>query len=270
MPFVAMPDGVKLYYGEAGSGRPLLFLHGWAMSARVWHYQVEWFARKYRVVTLDLRGHGRSECGGGGCSLTSLTRDIITFIEALRLEQLSLIGWSLAALLAIRVCQTQPSPVTSLVLVGGTPCFVSRDGFPHGLPSSGVHKMLRRINVNFPRALEEFHHLLLSPEDEAGEERDTVWDLMTNERFLPRRETAHALLVCLADEDVRGAVATITAPTLLMHGDEDRICPVGAARYMKQHLGAAELAIFPGAGHAPFLTRPGDFNRRLDSFLCSL
>jgi pimeloyl-[acyl-carrier protein] methyl ester esterase len=160
-------------------------------------------------------------------------------------------------------------PVDSLVLVDGTPCFVSREDFPYGLPAPQVKKMLKRMASNFPRALEDFHSLLLSPEEEEGENRDAVWDLLTNERYLPKQEAARDLLVSLADEDFRNEITTLTIPTLLMHGDQDKICPVGASRYMKEHLGCADLAVFPGAGHAPFLTQTEDFNQRLADFLRS-
>jgi pimeloyl-[acyl-carrier protein] methyl ester esterase len=240
------------------------------MSSRVWNYQVEWFAREYQVITLDLRGHGRSGSLTGECNFISLTQDIISFIEGLHLEKLTLIGWSLAVSLVVRVCHSHRLPVDSLVLVDGTPCFVSREDFPHGLPSSRVKKMLKRIDSNFPRALEEFHHLLLSPEEGERGNKDEIWDLLTNERYLPKRETARDLLVSLVDEDLRSEVATITMPTLLMHGDQDTICPVGASRYMQEHLECAGIAIFPGAGHAPFLTQAEDFNQRLTAFLRSL
>ena len=269
MPFVTMPDGVKLYYESTGNGRPLLFLHGWTMSSRVWHYQVDWFAREYQVITLDLRGHGRSDSSEGECTLISLTQDVSTFIKELQLDRLTLIGWSLAVSLLVRLCHTHCLPVDSLVLVDGTPCFVSREDFPHGLPSPQVKKMIKRIASNFSRALEDFHHLLLSPEEEKGENRDKVWDLLTNESYLPEWKIARDLLVALADEDLRSEIPAITLPTLLMHGDQDKICPVGASRYMYEHLEDAAIALFPGAGHAPFLTQAEDFNQRLNDFVRS-
>jgi len=197
-------------------------------------------------------------------------RDIRDFIKELQLDTLTLVGWSLAVSLIVRLCHSHRLPVDSLVLVDGTPCFVSHEDFPHGLPSPQVKKMLKRMDSNFPRALDDFHHLLLSPEEGEGENRDTVWDLLTNERYLPKQEAARDLLVSLADEDFRNEITTLTIPTLLMHGDQDTICPVGASRYMQKYLGCAEIAVFPGAGHAPFLTQTEDFNQRLTAFLRSL
>jgi len=268
--FFITPDGVKLHYQTAGSGKPLLFLHGWSVCSRVWKYQVEWFSRKYQVTTLDLRGHGNSESINGECNFSSLARDIAHFIEGLGLEKLTLVGWSLSVSLIVKLISAYSVPVDSLVLIDGTPCFVSREDFPHGLPHVVVQRMIKRLDSNFTRALGEFHGLLLSGEEEKLDKRDEVWDLLTNAHYRPKREMARDLLIALAHEDFRDEIATIILPTLLMHGDQDKICPAGASRYMKEHLGCSEIALFPEAGHAPFLTQPEDFNKKLSTFLHAL
>ena len=103
------PDGVQLYYQVSGRGKPLLFLHGWAMCSRVWRYQVEWFARNYQVTTLDLRGHGKSESPHGEYSFEILAQDIARFIEGVPLKGVTLIGWSLAVSLILEVCDSHLS-----------------------------------------------------------------------------------------------------------------------------------------------------------------
>ena len=85
-----------------------------------------------------------------------------------------------------------------------------------------------------------------------------------------RRDAARSLLASLAREDLRENLGSINIPSLLMHGDQDTICPPGASAYMQERLAGAELLTFPGAGHAPFLTRAEGFNRALASFLRSL
>ena len=270
MSIFVTPDGVKLNYQTAGRGKPLLFLHGWSMCSRVWRYQVEWFARKHQVTTLDLRGHGDSESINGECNLTSLAQDIGHFIAGLGLEKLTLLGWSLSVSLILKLINSHPVAVDSLVLIDGTPCFVSRKDFPFGLPQVAVRRMIKRLDSNFTRALGEFHGLLLATEEEKMEKRDKIWDLLTNERYLPKAEVARDLLQSFAAEDLRDKVSTITLPTLLVHGGQDKICPAGASQYMNEHLGSAEMALLPEAGHVPFLTQAEDFNTILNTFLQSL
>jgi len=265
--FFVTPDGLKLHYQTTGIGKPLLFLHGWSMCSRVWRYQVEWFARTHQVTTLDLRGHGNSGSIHGECNVTALSQDVAYFVEGLHLRQLTLVGWSLAVSLILRLLNSYVLPIDSLVLIDGTPCFVSREDFPHGLPHAVVKRMIKRAASNFPLALSEFHGLLLSEKEGKDEKESEVWDLLTNDQYLPEKETACDLLTSLAWEDLRNEVASLTVPTLLVHGDQDKICPAGASRYMMENLGCAEIALFPEAGHAPFLTQPEDFNKKMSAFL---
>jgi len=270
MPVFITPDGVKLNFYMEGRGKPLLFLHGWAMCSRVWKYQLKWFARDYQIIALDLRGHGRSESPDGDYSLLSLSQDIIHFIEGLQLERFTLVGWSLAVSLVLKLFNSHLVGVESLVLIDGTPTFVASGEFPHGLPYPIVKRMMKLVDSNFAQALEVFHHLLLSEQEWEMENKDEIWDLLTNERYLPRQEVARSVLVSLAREDLREKIRTITVPTLLVHGGKDRICPPEASHYMKDRFKSAEIIIFPGAGHAPFLTKADIFNQRLKSFLNSL
>jgi len=267
VPQFITPDGIKLNFEMAGSGKPLLFLHGWAMCSRVWKYQLKWFAGDYKVIALDLRGHGRSESPDGDYNLLSLSKDIIYFIEGLQLERLTLVGWSLAVSLILKLFSFHPLRVDSLVLVDGTPAFMANGGFPHGLPYPVVKRMLKLINSNFAQALKVFYHLLLSKAERELENKDEIWELLTNENYLPKPQIAHKLLLSLAYEDLRCEMRNITVPTLIMHGSEDKICPQGAAQYMREHLKNGELALFPAAGHAPFLTQHRIFNKRLTYFL---
>jgi pimeloyl-[acyl-carrier protein] methyl ester esterase len=270
MPFFITPDGVNIHYHVEGKGAPLVFLHGWAMCSRVWTHQVEHLAGDYQVLCPDLPGHGKSGCSSGACDFASLTRDIAFFIEGLGLERMTLVGWSIGASVALMLAAAQRLPVDSLVLVDGTPSFMARDGFPHGLSAAVLRRMLKLADADFSRALQEFHGLLLSEQDREIPSGEEVRDLLTNEQYLPRPDSARSLLASLAREDLRDKLGGIRIPCLLMHGDQDRICPPGASAYMQEQLAHAELITFPGAGHAPFLTRAGDFNHSLASFLRSV
>jgi pimeloyl-[acyl-carrier protein] methyl ester esterase len=270
MAFFTTPDGVNIHYDVEGEGAPLLFLHGWAMCSRVWTHQVAHLAGDYQVFCPDLPGHGKSGCSSGACDFVSLTRDIALLIEGLGLERMTLVGWSIGASVALMLAAAHCLPVDSLVLVDGTPSFMARDGFPHGLPAAVLRRMLKLADADFSRALQEFHGLLLSEQDQALPSGDEVRDLLTNEQYLPQRDAARSLLASLAGEDLRDKLGGIRIPCLLMHGDQDKICPPGASVYMQERLARAELITFPGAGHAPFLTRADDFNHSLAAFLRSV
>lgn len=270
MPFFTTPGGVKINYRVTGKGKPLLFLHGWAMCSRVWNYQVDCLAGDYQVICPDLPGHGASACPSGACDFASLTRDMARFIEGMDLAGMTLVGWSIGASVAIMLAASHRLPVDSLVLVAGTPSFMMRDDFPHGLPAASLRRMLRLADTDFNRALREFHSLLLSEEEQVMTSGDERWGLLTDPQYLPRRDAARSLLASLAREDLRENLRSIGIPCLLMHGDQDKICPPGASAYMKDRLARAEQITFTGAGHAPFLTRADHFNRTLAAFIRSL
>jgi pimeloyl-[acyl-carrier protein] methyl ester esterase len=267
MPFFVTPEGVKLNYSRVGHGKPLLFLHGWTMCSRVWTFQVEYFEREFQVITLDLRGHGRSASPEGDYNFFSLAQDLLNFIEGLHLEGVALIGWSLAVSLIIKLCATQPMPVSALVLVDGTPAFVAKEGFPHGLPSPVVKRMLKWLDSDYSYALKQFHNLLLSEREKEIQHKNEVWDLLTNTHYLPRQQVARSMLGSFIGEDLREELKAITVPTLLIHGGEDKICPAGASRYMSTQVKGSEMVIFPETGHVPFLTQVSRFNQSLGDFL---
>ncbi len=222
------------------------------------------------MICPDLPGHGQSGCSSGACDFASLTRDMAFFIEGLGLERMTLVGWSIGASVALMLAAGHRLPLDALVLVDGTPSFMARDGFPHGLPPAVLKRMLKLADADFSRALQEFHGLLLSVEDQALHSGDEIRDLLTNEQHLPQPDAARSLLASLAREDLRDQLGGIRIPCLLMHGDQDRICPPGASAYMREQLARAELITFPGAGHAPFLTRADGFNHSLAAFLRSV
>jgi pimeloyl-[acyl-carrier protein] methyl ester esterase len=192
------------------------------------------------------------------------------FIEGLELTRMTLVGWSIGASVAVLLAASHRLPVDSLVLVSGTPSFMMRDDFPHGLPAVSLRRMLRLADADFNRALREFHSLLLSEEEGTPAPADEIRDLLTNQHYWPRQDAARSLLSSLAREDLREHLRSIGIPCLLMHGDQDKICPPGASAHMKDRLARAELITFTGAGHAPFLTRADHFNRALAAFIRSL
>ncbi len=90
-----MRDGARIYYEDRGQGQPILLVHGWTCSSRFWQKNVDELAKEFRVVTLDLRGHGNSSKILGGHTIAQYARDVREIVELLQLEELTLAGWSL-------------------------------------------------------------------------------------------------------------------------------------------------------------------------------
>jgi len=254
-------DGSRLAYLDRGEGRPLLFLHGWLMSHKVWAYQLP-LGDRFRLVAPDLRGHGES--GGDGFSYCGCASDLAGLMSHLELEDAVVVAWSMGAQIALRSLPLLRSRVSALVLVGGTPCFCSREGYPHGVPLAEARGMALRLRRGFTRTAGEFYRGMFSPEDEGSNDIGSMAKAVVGR--LPQLQVALDALDELVNSDLRSQLQDVDLPVLLLHGDSDRICPSGASRYMHEQLPQSRLHLFPKAGHAPFLTRTAEFNSLLSEF----
>ena len=137
-----------------------LFVHGWCMSGQVWQLQ-QALADQYRVVTFDLRGHGRSTVPAGGMEgFAGYGSDLVDLMEALDLQNTVLVGWSLGAQVLLTAFKELAARVAGIVLVGATPRFSAAPHFPYGLPPKEAEGMRLKIRRNLERTLDGFHRQL--------------------------------------------------------------------------------------------------------------
>ncbi len=264
MPHLAT-GGLELHYEDAGRGRPVVLVHGWSLSSAAFGDEIERLSRSGRVIAPDLRGHGRSTAGAP-FGLDDLARDLSVLAGSLALEGAVLVGWSLGAQVAITAIPLLRGRVSALVLVGGTPLFTIREGWPHGLEARSVEVLARSVHRDVARAAARFFDGMFVEgelDDEGRRRAERV------RAAVPPPDAAAALagLEILERQDLRPMLAGVDVPTLVIHGDADPICPVGAARAMASAIPGARLAALAGAGHAPFLSRAFAFRDALGTFL---
>ena len=267
MPFLASRDGATLHYAEAGAGPPLVLLHGWAMSGRVWRFQAEEFNVGYRVITPDLRGHGASPEPGAGFGLAELAADLVALFARLDLQQVTLVGWSLGAQVALAAFPALRGRLAGLALVAGTPRFTATAGYPHGLDPQEVRGLGLRLRRDFDRTMGEFFRGMFAPDELSREQENRIAREIIMGGRLPVPAVARQALAVLGEADLRDVLAGIDRPVLLVHGTADGICLPGAATFMAERIPAARLRLIAGLGHAPFLSRPAEFNTMLKEFL---
>ncbi len=257
--------GQELHYEDAGRGTPVVLVHGWSLSSAAFGGQIELLSRSSRVVAPDLRGHGRS-AGGASFCLDDLARDLSDLAGSLALEGAVLVGWSLGAHVALAALPLLGQRVSALVLVSGTPRFTLAKGWPHGLEARSIRVLARSVGRDVARAAARFFDGMFVEGELDGEGRRRAERVRA---AVPPPDAAAALsgLEILEREDLRPLLERIDVPTLVVHGEADPICPVGAARAMASAIPNARLAMIRGAGHAPFLSRAGAFRDALGSFL---
>jgi pimeloyl-[acyl-carrier protein] methyl ester esterase len=266
MPFIEASSGVEIYFEDTGQGPPLVMLHGWSMSGRVWRFQKE-LADICRLIIPDLRGHGRSSTPVSGYALNDLAVDIVALLERLGLTDAVLLGWSLGSQVALAAFQQIQERLAGLVMVGATPRFTATDGYPWGLPVTELRGMGLRLRRDFNKTMGEFSRGMFAAEELSRQQEHRIGREIAMEGHLPQPAVAQATLNILASTDLRAILPEIRRPVLIVHGSADAVCPPGAARYLAERLPNARLLELDGSGHAPFLSRPDEFNAILRKFL---
>jgi pimeloyl-[acyl-carrier protein] methyl ester esterase len=256
--------GVKsvIHYTDHGAGQPVLFIHGWLMSRNIWRHQLA-LGGEMRLISIDLCGHGESATTD--FSYANCLDDIISLLDFLSLERVTVVGWSMGSQIALRLYERSPERLCGMILVAATPCFCRQAGFEHGLMPVEVRSMQQRLKRDYHRAADEFCRLMFfSDELTAAESADLVSAIRAE---LPDPAVSLAALQELASHDLRDILPFVHLPVLLVHGTRDRICPVGAAAFLQAVLPSARAVTLEDTGHAPLLTRVRNFNSMISEFV---
>jgi len=265
MPFLETSKGVMIYSEEAGAGPPVVFIHGWSMSGRVWRFQRE-LSTSFRLITMDLRGHGQSAAPADGYAVEDFAADLVALFTHLGLSQAILVGWSMGVQVVLQAFPLLRPRLAGLVLVAGTPKFSANGDYPHGLPAIEVKGMELRLKRDYQKTMGEFFRgMFADGELDREQYQKIVHEIVLGGRT-PEPEVARRSLQTLASADLRAVLPRIDLPVLLMHGGADAICLPAASRYMMEQMPNARLELFEGVGHAPFLSRPDVVNRLLKGF----
>lgn len=253
-----------LHVESAGTGPPLVLLHGWAMHSGLWGSLPERLAPRFRVHAVDLPGHGRSE-PLAPYTLAAVTATIAAAFAAAS-EPLTVVGWSLGGTVALRWARAQPQRIGRLVLVATTPCFVARADWPQAMAADTLARFGDELCASYRLTLQRFLSLQL-----AGS-TDSRAALATLRRHLfargdPAPSVLAEALAVLAATDLRADVPAIAQPALVVTGERDTLAPPAAGAWLASALPNARLVTIAGAGHVPFLSHPAEFAAALDGFL---
>ncbi|UPU36851.1 alpha/beta fold hydrolase [Geomonas paludis] len=259
---------MTLHFQEIGAGRPVVFVHGWAMSGRAWRFQQE-LQDAGRLIFLDLRGHGHS-APASSYTIDDYASDLAAFFEELALQDAVLVGWSMGVQVALQAFPALRSRLAGMVLVGGNARYASCDDYPHGKAPVEVKGMGLRLRRDHQKTMGDFFKGMFAE----GELDHDLYQRIVHEIVLggrsADREAVMQSLNILSTADLRAQLPQVDRPVLVIHGDQDTVCTVAASEYLAQHLPMARLEIFQGCGHAPFMTRPQRFNAVLREFIAGL
>ncbi len=242
---------------------PLVLLHGWAMSPLAWA-PVQALLGAVPSLAPALPGHAADAVCPQASGLTSWTDAL-----AARLPQGAMVvGWSLGGLLALELARRHPERVARLVLIGTSARFVADDAGWPGLSADVVEGFQHGFATDPAATLKRFVALQCLGEAERRSTIQTVSAALAlhSGRSPPDPVLAEGLAI-LAGSDLRPCLAELRQPCLLVHGEDDALMPLAAARALAAALPMAELQVLAGSGHALPLSRPTDCARLIGEFL---
>jgi pimeloyl-ACP methyl ester carboxylesterase len=269
--FVATDDGGRLHVVERGEGPPLLLVHGVALSATVWAYQLRQLSGTRRVLAMDVRGHGQSLAGAGGFSMDRLAEDVLTVLRALGVRQAVLAGHSMGGMIALRLASRWPGELSahaSALALVATQAGPLVTGPGHAWRAQRMASLTRQ-------GLRASEHLGLSVRP-TGDLASWVARVAFGRHPRPEHvELARSLFSAMSPEaltelvativafDERHQVGAITLPTLIVVGGRDLLTPVRSAQLLQRSIAGSVLVRLPGAGHMLMLERAQELNELL-------
>ncbi len=222
--------------------------------------------KEFDSTLLDLPGHS----GDDRWDEPTFKPGVEKIRDAIKANDTIAIGWSLGGNLLLSLALEKPERLKGIVLIGSTPSYVKRVNFSYGQSKSVVRRMRIDLGVDFHGTMGRFYQTNFSDLEKNDGEYQTYIDRLKKTRESLNEDDMIRALDALAEENLTEDISSINFPTLLVHGSLDIVCPVGASRYLMDKLPEAELKIIEGAGHAPFLTRPKEFNTIVRNFIDKL
>jgi non-heme chloroperoxidase len=271
MTTITTTDGTQIYYKDWGTGQPVVFSHGWPLSADAWEDQMVFLAeRGYRCIAHDRRGHGRSSQPWQGNDMATYADDLATLVAALDLRDVVHVGHSTGGGEVARyIGRHGTQRVAKAVLIGAVPPLMLQTAAnPGGLPMAAFDQI--RAGVRADRS--QFFQDLTVPFYGANRPGATVSQGLRDSFWLQGMQAGFkAVIDCIkafSETDFTDDLKKMDVPTLIMHGDDDQIVPIGASAMLSSKLvKGSTLKIYPGFDHGMCSTHKDQINADLLAFL---
>jgi non-heme chloroperoxidase len=268
MPFIETRDRAGLFYRDWGTGKPVVFLHGWALNSEAWQYQMAHLAgHAFRCVAFDRRGHGRSTDPGRGYDFDTLADDLGAVLERLDLRDVTLVGHSMGcAEIARYLTRHGANRITRVAMVSmSLPFALKTPDNPDGVDKTILDAQRATWATDFPKWLGENARPFFAPETS---QQMVDWGIR-----LCLQTSLQAILECNrldVEVDFRPELPAIKVPTLIIHGDHDSSAPLDfTARRVAKLVPGSKLKIYEGGPHGLMFTHTNQLNADLLDFVKS-
>jgi len=253
--------GIDLAYSDQGQGPPVVFLHAFPLNRTMWTPQVEALHGHYRIITIDLRGHGESDTPMWRYTLEQFADDVIALLQHLSITKATFVGLSMGGYILFALYRKYPEHVRALVFA---------DTRAQADTPEGKAARFSMAQIAYKRGATAIADLMLSKLLSPAA-LTTKPDLMEQLRIMITGNQISGIIGDLMAMEERpdstDLLQKITCPTLVLAGEEDVASPPTEVRFIADHITGAEFVCIPQAGHLSNMENPEAFNAALGKFL---
>src|SRR5438132_2561517 len=270
MSTITTKDGTQIYYKDWGTGQPVVFSHGWPLSADDWDAQMIFFAsRGFRCIAHDRRGHGRSTQTWDGNEMDTYADDLVTLTETLDLRHAIHVGHSTGGGEVARyIGRHGTKRVAKAVLIGAVPpLMLKTSANPGGLPMETFDQIRAGVLTDRSQFFKDLSAPFYGANRPGAKVSQGLRDSFWLQGMLAGFKGVIDCIKAFSETDFTEDLKKFNVPTLILHGDDDQIVPIGASALLSSKLvKGSTLKIYPGAPHGMCSTLKNEVNAELLAF----